>query len=90
MSDYNLGATLEKDGAIAILTMDDVKKRNALSEAVVSDMERHVADIITDDAIRAVVLTGANGTFCAGGDISGFDNMDAAAAPYAAPPRARS
>ena len=76
MSDYNPGATLEKDGAIAILTMDDVKKRNALSQAVVSDMERHVADIMADDAIRAVVLTGANGTFCAGGDISGFDDMD--------------
>ena len=73
MSEYNPGATLEKDGAIAVLTMDDVKKRNALSEAVVSDMERHIADIMADDSIRAVVLTGANGTFCAGGDISGFD-----------------
>ncbi len=76
MGDYNPGATLEKDGSIAILIMDHMKKRNALSEAVVSDMERHVAEIMEDDAIRAIVLTGANGTFSAGGDISGFDDMD--------------
>lgn len=73
MSDYNPGTTLEQDGPIAILTMDDVKKRNALSEAVVTDMEKHVAAIMADDSVRAIVLTGANGTFCAGGDISSFD-----------------
>jgi enoyl-CoA hydratase/carnithine racemase len=31
---------------------------------------------MADESVRAIVLTGANGTFCAGGDISGFDDMD--------------
>lgn len=67
------GCTLEIEGGVAVITLSDPKKRNALSEAVVRDLKAHLATAQADDAVRAIVLTGAGGAFCAGGDISGFD-----------------
>ena len=68
------GASLTIDGAVAVIAMDDQKKRNALSHDVVADLERHVDAVMADDSVRAIVLTGEGGVFCAGGDISGFDS----------------
>jgi len=73
MSDQNLGCILEIDGAIAIITMSDPKKKNALSTAVIADLSAHIDAVAANSDVRAVVLTGANGVFSAGGDISGFD-----------------
>ena len=71
--------TESQDGATAILTLDYPARRNALAmpmrRAVVDAMER----IEGDSAIRAVVVTGAEGNFSAGGDISGMDVADLAA-----------
>ena len=68
-----------RDGATVVLTFDYPARRNALAmplrEAVVAAMER----IEGDRDVRAVVLTGAGGTFSAGGDISGMDVADFAA-----------
>ena len=65
--------TQTQDGATAILTLDYPARRNALAmpmrQAVVDAMER----IEGDPAVRAIVLTGAGGTFSAGGDISGMN-----------------
>lgn len=62
-----------RDGATAILTLNQPARRNALAMpmrvAIVAAMER----IEGDAAIRAVVITGAEGNFSAGGDISGMD-----------------
>lgn len=67
------------EGAVAILTMDQPRRRNALAvpmrEALVAAIER----IETDAAIKAVVLTGAEGNFSAGGDIAGMNAADFAA-----------
>ena len=62
-----------RDGPTVVLTLNYPQRRNALSmrlrEALIAAFER----IEGDRAIRAVVLTGAGGTFCAGGDISGMN-----------------
>ena len=67
-----------RDGATAILTLNQPARRNALAmpmrRAVVDAMER----IEADPAIRAVIITGAEGNFSAGGDISGMDVTDLA------------
>ena len=67
------------DGPTAILTLDHPARRNALAmpmrRAVIDAMER----IEADPAIRAVVITGAEGNFSAGGDISTMDAADLAA-----------
>ncbi|MCD0503025.1 enoyl-CoA hydratase/isomerase family protein [Bordetella petrii] len=60
---------LDRVGACAVLTMNRPAARNALDlelRAAFADMLPQVRD---DAGIRAVVLTGAGGHFCSGGDI---------------------
>ena len=63
----------ERDGTTVVLTLNNPQRRNALAmplrEGLIAAFER----IEADRAIRAVVLTGAGGTFCAGGDITAMD-----------------
>ncbi|NIY69287.1 enoyl-CoA hydratase family protein [Streptomyces malaysiensis] len=58
------------DRAIATITLDSPENRNALSQALLDELEGHLADTVTDDAVRAVVLTHTGNTFCAGADLS--------------------
>jgi enoyl-CoA hydratase/carnithine racemase len=68
-----------RDGAIAVLTLNNPGRRNALSlalrEALVAALER----LEGDPDVRAIVLTGADGNFSSGGDISGMNATDLAA-----------
>ena len=66
----DLLATVE-DG-VATLTLNRPDRRNALSPAMLDALERVLAQVEADDAVGAVVLTGAGGAFCAGGDVKGF------------------
>jgi 2-(1,2-epoxy-1,2-dihydrophenyl)acetyl-CoA isomerase len=63
----DLLASIE-DG-VAVLTMNRPDRRNAMSEAMMAAMDRVLAAVETDDAVGCVVLTGAGGAFCAGGDV---------------------
>lgn len=68
-----------RDGAVSILTLDYPERRNALAMPMRRSLSHALEEIEADPAIRAVVITGAGGTFCAGGDISGMDSADLAA-----------
>lgn len=60
---------LQQHGAVLHLTLNRPEQRNAMSALMVKeliDVFRHIQD---DLNIRAVVLRGAGGHFCAGGDI---------------------
>jgi 2-(1,2-epoxy-1,2-dihydrophenyl)acetyl-CoA isomerase len=59
----------EVDDGVAVLTMNRPDRRNAMSEAMMAAMERILAAVEVDDAVGCVVLTGAGGAFCAGGDV---------------------
>ena len=59
---------LEKDG-IAILSINNVRRRNAFSAAVKADMLRHLNGLMADAACKAIVITGVGGMFCSGGDV---------------------
>jgi 2-(1,2-epoxy-1,2-dihydrophenyl)acetyl-CoA isomerase len=54
---------------VAVLTMNRPNRRNAMSDAMMTAMERVLRDVEVDDAVGCVVLTGAGGAFCAGGDV---------------------
>lgn len=60
----------ERDGAVAVLTFNRPARRNAISPEVACRLADAMSEIAADDALRAVILTGA-GTqaFCAGGDL---------------------
>src|SRR6476646_4646772 len=57
---------------VAVLTLNRPSRRNALSEAMLSALARVLADVELDDDVGCVVLTGAGGAFCAGGDVKGM------------------
>ncbi|MGH9301018.1 MAG: enoyl-CoA hydratase-related protein, partial [Acidimicrobiales bacterium] len=59
----------EVDDGVATLTMNRPERRNALSNAMLSALDRVLAEVEIDDAVGCVVLTGAGGAFCAGGDV---------------------
>ena len=64
----------EKKGKIAILTLDEPSKLNALSAGIRQGIREGVKAAEEDDQIRVIVFTGGSGrAFCAGADISGFD-----------------
>ena len=65
----------ELAGAVATITIDRPERRNAVDRAHVQDLLAAVAEASADDAVRAVVLTGAGGVFCAGTDMSNPDEI---------------
>ena len=61
-------AASEQEG-ILVLTMNRPARRNALSREMLAAMAEQLARAEADPAVRVVVLTGAGGAFCAGGDV---------------------
>jgi len=57
---------------VAVLTMNRPERRNALSDAMLAALARTLADLEVDDDVGCIVLTGAGGAFCAGGDVKGM------------------
>ena len=66
----------ERRGAALWLTIDREERRNALNEAVLTGLQKGVADARIEDGVRAVVITGAGKVFCAGGDLKPDANGD--------------
>jgi len=61
---------IECDGrGIVTLTLDRPEAKNALSAALVGKLAEALAALADDASVRAVVLTGSGGCFCAGADI---------------------
>lgn len=59
----------DNDG-IAVLTLNRPEKYNALSGALMTEIETALAEIAGDPAIRVVILKGAGKVFCAGHDLA--------------------
>ena len=59
-----------KENRVATITLNRPEKLNAYSEVMVHEILAALADARDDEAIRAVILTGAGRGFCSGGDVS--------------------
>jgi enoyl-CoA hydratase/carnithine racemase len=66
-----------RDGEIAVLTLNNPQRRNALSLAARQSLSGLLKDCAADVACRAIVLTGAGGHFCSGGDLKPVGGADA-------------
>lgn len=55
---------------IATITIDRPEKRNAMTYAILGEFHAAITRAADDNEVRAVVLTGAGGAFCAGTDLS--------------------
>lgn len=54
---------------VATLTLNRPARRNALDAALIAALDAAAARLGADAGVRAVVLTGAGDSFCAGGDL---------------------
>ncbi|WZH53659.1 MAG: crotonase/enoyl-CoA hydratase family protein [Nocardioides alkalitolerans] len=57
-------------GDVLVVTLDRPEVRNAVDRRTAEQLERAIDDAEADPTVRAIVLTGAGGTFCAGMDLA--------------------
>src|SRR5687767_11616922 len=62
---------VERDGAVAVVTINRPKVLNALNSQTIGELSRAMHDLQQDGAVRAIVITGAGEkSFVAGADIN--------------------
>ena len=62
---------VERDGAVAVVTINRPKVLNALNSATIDELRRAMLELRRDDSARAIILTGAGEkSFVAGADIN--------------------
>ncbi len=71
-SDFLTTAT---DGGVVTVTIDRPQRKNAMTQTMWRDMAGLFRGLAADDGVRAVVLRGAGGDFCAGADIGEFETV---------------
>jgi 2-(1,2-epoxy-1,2-dihydrophenyl)acetyl-CoA isomerase len=60
---------LERAGAVATITLNRPEARNALDLTMRRELTAALDEIEADQTARVLILTGAGGNFCAGGDV---------------------
>ena len=60
---------VERDGPVAIVTLNRPDALNALSRALRAELVKTFAELATDESVRVAVLTGAGRAFTAGVDL---------------------
>jgi enoyl-CoA hydratase len=68
---------VERRGRVALLTLDDPERRNALTQPMVDELTAAVAEINDDESVGAVVVTGAAPAFCSGADVNALISLGA-------------
>ncbi|MBA3743575.1 enoyl-CoA hydratase-related protein [Sporichthya sp.] len=59
--------------AVATITLTRVEARNSMDMVLKGELAEVIERAATDQAVRAVVVTGSGNAFCAGGDVSEMD-----------------
>ena len=59
----------ERDGGIATITLNRPQALNALDLVMRRELASVLDEVEADEAARVMILTGAGGNFCAGGDV---------------------
>lgn len=63
---------VQTEGNLSVVTLNNPKTRNALSRDLLLLLADKLEALRVDEQCCAVVLMGANGHFCSGGDVSGM------------------
>jgi 2-(1,2-epoxy-1,2-dihydrophenyl)acetyl-CoA isomerase len=64
------------EGNVGIITFNRPERRNALSEGVYRGFAVALPAMAQDTDVRVVMVTGAGGAFCAGGDVKGMNEAN--------------
>jgi enoyl-CoA hydratase len=68
---------VDRDAAVAVLTVDRPESLNALDVASLTELRDRLQEVAADDEVRAVILTGAGEkAFVAGADIKYMSGLD--------------
>src|SRR5919197_4647649 len=67
----------EAEGRVAIVTIDRPEVANAVDRPTADALVDAFRDFDADESLSVAVLTGANGTFCAGADLKAMRSGDA-------------
>lgn len=65
---------LENRGSFAHIKLNRPKQRNAVNETLANEFRQALQAVSDDKSVRAVVISGEGGAFCAGADVSQFGN----------------
>lgn len=70
----------EVSDSIAVITLDKPQTRNSVGLAAMRDAGDRLEESAARDDVRCIILTGADGAFCAGADLTGggFGDEDSA------------
>lgn len=71
---------LTREGPVAIVTLNRSAKRNAITLPMQRELIAVLEQVAGDGELRALILTGAGGDFCVGGDRAVVKQMDGDAA----------
>jgi 2-(1,2-epoxy-1,2-dihydrophenyl)acetyl-CoA isomerase len=74
---------------VAVLTLNRPERRNALSTPMLQALADTLEQVEGADDVGAVLLTGAGGGFCAGGDVKGFAERGGEAGGHSEPAQER-
>jgi methylglutaconyl-CoA hydratase len=66
---------LERQGPLALVTMNRPDRHNAFDDALIAEMTEALRGLEADDAVRIVVLSGAGKSFSAGADLAWMKRM---------------
>ena len=69
-----------REGGFLVLTLDDAPTRNALGPEMLGELQAAIDAAAADATLRALVLRGANGFFCAGGSMGNFQKSQQSSA----------
>jgi len=69
-TEFMLGRVQDR---VAVLTFNRPERRNALSSEMYDGIARALDVVRADDDIRVIMITGAGGAFCAGGDVKAMN-----------------
>lgn len=66
------------EGNVGVITFNRPDRRNALSNAMYAGFAAVLPQFAIDPEVRVVMVTGAGGAFCAGGDVKGMNEANQA------------
>src|SRR5581483_12427920 len=62
---------IEREGPVTVVTINRPERRNAVDSVCADQLRETFEAFDTDDEQSVAILTGAEGTFCAGADLKG-------------------
>lgn len=80
MREFDNFGVEKTDTGIAYLSIESESAMNSLNDGMTEELEWLGTELNEDDGVRCIVLRGSDGVFCAGGNITSFDEDSSAPA----------